>query len=389
MKFKRKKIIIFDLAGPFFPGGCEKYFANFAHYLSKKHEVTVIKSENYIKFMDIVYFLLSRRKINSLHFLKRNIGKGKLKDIPFKALIPFSQTYREIKEMFRNADYIYAKNEFQELCVLYYFLGRKKYADKVIVGVHTPIFIPSSVRGFWKFVHNIEYKSVFYREFLNRAKYIHVNNSDYVSLIITQYKTKKNKIIHIPNPIDWETHQLKTVRNNKFTLIWLGRFTEQKGLDRLVEIIKSLSKEKFFGQLNILIGGSGEQKYIIDELANQYKNVKYLGFVDNVIEYYSQSDLSIFTAYFDTFAHAVLEPLSLGIPVISYNIPGPKDMIVNEKNGYLVNNEVEFCVAITRLFKEKMSDYEQYASMCKNIFLDANEKYARHKIFEQLELLFT
>jgi len=51
--------------------------------------------------------------------------------------------------------------------------------------------------------------------------------------------------------------------------------------------------------------------------------------------------LLILPSKFDTFSCSVLEAISCGLPVIAYNIKGPKDIIQSYENGFLVNNQDE------------------------------------------------
>jgi len=56
---------------------------------------------------------------------------------------------------------------------------------------------------------------------------------------------------------------------------------------------------------------------------------------------YSSADLLLLPSRFDTFCNVVLEALSCGLPVIAYNTKGPKDIIFNDKCGYLVKTAQE------------------------------------------------
>lgn len=381
--------LLFDLAGIDFPGGCEKYFANLANYLSKSTHVTSVVSPQYRKFMDYIYLLVTGRKLNSLQPVKRNIGNAKLFEITFLSLIPFSRSYKKTKAMLLEQKRIYAKNEFQELAYLYFLLGKNEYMKKVIVGVHTPLFVPDNTKGVWKFLHDLEYKSSFYRKFLEDAYKIHVNNTDYARLLRQHYSVPNKKIIYVPNPIDWNTEYRDKMKKNVFSFLWLGRFTEQKGIDRLENVLALLEKEEWPIPLKIVIGGSGELEPLVRKIAQEYNNVEYKGFISNTLQEYQRTDAVLFTAYYDTFAHAVLEPLSYGIPVVAYDIPGPRDMIENKKNGYLVNSDEEFVMGIRELYERKNKDFEKYKQFRKKISTSTNKKYDKSFIYSQLEKIFS
>ncbi len=382
----KKKLLLFDLAGPNFPGGCEKYFANLAKYLSKNNEAYFIRSTSYNKFMDYVYFLLFRRGLGTIKEVERDIGNTKVIDLGFLSFIPFTKTRKQTLSLLSKIDGIYSKNEFQELLSLFLLLGRKQYSKKVIVGVHTPIFIPNSVKGIWKKIHDFEYYSFLYKIFISSAKMVHVNNKDYKSLIHNKYGVSLEKIKFLKNPIDWKTQFIEKTENQKFTIVWAGRLTAQKGIDRLEKLILSLSKESFSKKIKIIIAGAGEEEPKVKGISEKYPDlVEFVGFVNPLDSLYKNADLSIFTAYFDTFAHAVLEPQSYGIPVISYNIAGPKDIIIQGKTGYLVNNNKDFCLKIKSLYLSKEKNKKEYENFKKNIYLTTNKNYSKTDTFSELE----
>jgi glycosyltransferase involved in cell wall biosynthesis len=48
----------------------------------------------------------------------------------------------------------------------------------------------------------------------------------------------------------------------------------------------------------------------------------------------------------------IVEAFACGCPVISYNTKGPKDIIENEKSGYLVNTKEKMAETIIDYFKK-------------------------------------
>lgn len=383
----KKNILFFDLAGYDFPGGCEKYFSNFAKHTSEKHAVSIIVSPQYKKFMDIIYRIINGRKINSLQPVSRDIGRAKVLTISFSSLIPFSSQKRKMKRTLLAFDRIYSKNEFQELAYLYLLLGKRDYAKRVVIGVHTPLFLYTARFTIWRILHEIEYQSPMYKKFLVHSKLIHVNNSDYKNLLIQKYGVDSQKIIYIPNFIDWNPVLDKAITHKSFTLLWLGRFTKEKGIDRLEKIVVDLSTHKFLKNVKLVIGGSGEEEKKIKSLAKQYPQVVYKGFIKNVADEYKKTDVVLFTAYFDTFAYAVLEPLSYGVPVISFNIPGPKDMIRSKENGYLIDTESDFIPSLEEIYSKK-TNINNFMNYKEEIYRETNKRYNSKKIFSQLDMLF-
>jgi len=82
----------------------------------------------------------------------------------------------------------------------------------------------------------------------------------------------------------------------------------------------------------------------------------FLGWVDHTMlpKVYSAADILVLPSRFDTFGCVVLEALSCGLPVIAYNNKGPKDIINNGLNGYLVKNETEMAQKIIELISNPL-----------------------------------
>lgn len=383
-------ILFLDLTGINYPGGCEKYLASLANYFSKNNQVTILQSKQYFLFIEYLYHFLSGYKIGTTKFLERNIGNSITKDVRLSVFMPFTNHRKKLKSILNKADVIYTKNEFQELALLYLLLGKKKYSEKVIIGTHTAIFLPKDINGLWRRIHDFQYNSIFYKMFLRSAKHIHVPNSDYITQLKSKYSIPKTKISFIPYFIDRAPHyplDLK-VEADKFNILWAGRLTTQKGLDRLRNIIKMLSTSHSFNDIHITIAGEGD-KQIVQELVRNYKNVEYIGFVQDMEKIYVKHDLCIVTSVFETFGYNVLEPHSFGIPVVSFDISGPRDIIIEAETGYLVKDEKTFCEKVLLLQNEKSKSSVEYVKMRKRIHSVINQKFSRKNILIQLDNLFS
>lgn len=57
-----------------------------------------------------------------------------------------------------------------------------------------------------------------------------------------------------------------------------------------------------------------------------------------LVDLLSISDVFVFPSDTDTFGIAMLEALSCGLPVAAFNVPGPRDIITNGKEGYAGEN---------------------------------------------------
>ena len=87
-----------------------------------------------------------------------------------------------------------------------------------------------------------------------------------------------------------------------------------------------------------------------------------LGNVENIylpsldlIKLYKISDIFVFSSLIESFGIVIIEAMAAGIPIIANEVPGSKDLVKNNKNGFIVakNSAQPFVDIITNLYKNK------------------------------------
>ena len=119
----------------------------------------------------------------------------------------------------------------------------------------------------------------------------------------------------------------------------VGRFTHEKGFIRLIRVVKRLNDAGYIFHL-WLIGNGPEMLDIegeIDKLG--IKNVKLLGEQANPHAYTAKSDLFICSSYSEGYSTASTEAVMLGVPVISTDVPGAREIIEDSNAGMVVGND--------------------------------------------------
>ena len=113
----------------------------------------------------------------------------------------------------------------------------------------------------------------------------------------------------------------------------------------------------------------------------------FLGWVnhDRLPEYYSAADMLILPSKFDTFGCVVLEAMSCGCPVAAYRTKGPKDIIQNDFNGFVVNTRSEMAAQINDLLNDKKRNQGFKKAALKRA-LDYNADSIIEKLLNDLDL---
>lgn len=154
------------------------------------------------------------------------------------------------------------------------------------------------------------------------------------------YKKKfhvKN-ITQIYNPVDPKAFNNTNYNSSSRKVITVGRLTYQKNYDSLIRVANA-----FFSQCPDWtwdIYGEGEEYQKILNLITENSLNEHLFLKGNVNDLYSRyPDYSyqVMTSRYEGFSMSLLEASANSLPIVAFDVPcGPNEIIVNEKNGYLV-----------------------------------------------------
>lgn len=138
----------------------------------------------------------------------------------------------------------------------------------------------------------------------------------------------------------------------------IGRFTDVKQQLILLEIWNKLVNIRKITNWKLFIVGEGENKNIFENYIKTNKLDNYVFLKTPKLDvdfYYKQASLFLLTSKTEGFGMVLLEAISFGIPCISFDCPsGPRDMIINNINGFLVsqNNEREFLDYVVKIISD-------------------------------------
>lgn len=175
---------------------------------------------------------------------------------------------------------------------------------------------------------------------------------------------------------------------NSRRVIAVGRFDAQKSFDRLIRIWAKVVPHCCDVHLDIFGQGRDKAMYqsLIDELGLAY-SVHLRHPVKDIRREYVNSDLLCFTSTYEGFSMVLIEAMTCGLPVISYDTPcGPKDIINNGMNGFLIKDGDEDAYA-NRIIEVLNNDNlrKRMGTMAYN---SANKDYSTEKIMKKWEILF-
>lgn len=150
-----------------------------------------------------------------------------------------------------------------------------------------------------------------------------------------------NNLSVIPNAAMHLSDQFSCCSEKR--VIAVGRLDYQKGFDRLIETWDYLMKQHpELGDWHLDIFGQGEWKEMLQDMIssrNLSQSVRINSPVNDIASQYYRSSMLVMSSNYEGFPMVMIEAMGMGLPVVSFDFKcGPRDIIEDGKNGYLVKN---------------------------------------------------
>ena len=188
----------------------------------------------------------------------------------------------------------------------------------------------------------------------------------------------------IPNPLSFYPTASSTVENNK--IIAVGSHSSNKGYDRLLQVWQIVSSR--YPEWSLEIYGKSAPNKHFEELAATMglRHIFFNAPVSHIQEKYLQSDILVLPSRSEGFGMVLIEAMSCGVPVVSFNCShGPADIITHGEDGYLIENgDIEaFSAHLEKLISKVELRKEMGRRGKENV-----KKYLPKEIVKEWEVLF-
>ena len=311
-------------------GGAERVVSNLSNYFANTNEVIIISTSNsdseYELNEKIKYIKLDNKKKSKLFFLKN------------------------VKRIFKLRKIL----KIQKPDIVVSMLPNPTYrlmVAKVFLNVKTIISVRNDP--------NKEYNN-FFKKILTKFLYSKANGFIFQTPDAQKWFPDKiqQKSTVIPNPINEKFIGEPFKGTREKTIVTVGRLTEQKNHQLLIDAFSEVSKKHDDYTLKIYGEGNLKDKLTaqIDSL-NLTDKVKLMGQTDNVKEAIYKAGMFVLSSDYEGMPNALMEAMALGIPSISTDCPigGPKFLIKNNENGILfpVKDKNSLVKAINTLIEDR------------------------------------
>ena len=312
-------------------GGAERVLAELANRWVKKHSISVLTLD-----ADSDFFKLDKEVTR---FKLDIVRKSRKNPIPhIRMLFGIKRIAKKVKP-----DYVISfvgkTNVFTLLA-----LNSKKY--KIVVSEHS-IIAQDDMDKFVDFfrlrLYQKAYKATVLSKEIKKDFLLKYTKCKEENVIITP------NALNIPNSSKTSNLVLKNICNvkneNTKIVASLGRFVNVKRFDLLINIFfqfyeKYCDSVDFDARLIIFGDGDDKQSYIdlIEKLNMQEKIIIHKR-ISDVFSILNQTDVYACTSKYEGFGMSILESFYAGVPVVSFDVLGIEELIINGKTGVLVKDK--------------------------------------------------
>jgi glycosyltransferase involved in cell wall biosynthesis len=349
-------------------GGAERVLCRLADcWVQRGHEVTLLT-------------LSSEQPFFQLDSRVRHLALGidSLSCSRFEALRANARKLRVLRRAIAdsNPDVVVSFLDKTNVLTIFATLGMRL---PVIVSERVDPFHNDTLRPIWRLLRRISYPLA--------AKVVVQTQA-----VLARMKPMLGKIVTtIPNPVvdpgaRHRSHDASSVERQ--WVIGMGRLTEQKGFDLLLEAFAQIADKHVDWSLRILGDGPA-----FASLEQQIRNLGLegrallLGRISDPFPLLAESSLFVMSSRFEGFPNALCEAMACGLPVISFDCPsGPSEIIRNGVDGILLPKEDISALAET--MDSLMSDRDKRKSLAAHS-PEIIQRFGLERVLDEWEQLFS
>lgn len=327
--------------------GCEVHIACNFDYMN---DTDVVRTERYIA-------LLKEQgvQLHNIAFAREPLNKENV------------DAYKKLKAVIDREQFDLIHCHTPAVAMLTRLAARKarKQGSVVMYTCHGFHFHNASPKKNWMIYYPVErflsrfcdYIVTINKEDFSRAKTFHCKNVRYIPSVGVDINRIKDLVVDKA-----AKKESVGVPEDKLLILSAGELIERKNHEVIIKALAKINNPDIY----YAIAGKGPLRDELAELAKALgisERVLFLGFRTDVFELYHAADISAFPSKIEGLGLAGVEAMAAGVPLVSSNVHGILDYVIDGKTGYaLAPDDVDgFADAIRKLvddpnLRESMRD---------------------------------
>lgn len=315
--------------------GCEVHIACNFDYMEDTDEE---RTKNYLEKLRTEGVIL-----HNIHFARNPINKEN------------AAAYRQLKQVIGNTrfDLIHCHTPAASMLTRVAARAARKNGTVVMYTCHGFHFHNAAPKKNWMIYYPVERFCSFFCDYIvtinqedfKRAQTFHARNVRYIPGVGVDIDRIKN------TDIDKAAYKRSIgLPEDSVMLLSVGEMIERKNHEVIIRALGKLQNKNIY----FVICGKGPLKEFLKNLAKEQgiaDNVIFLGFRKDIPELCNTADISAFPSRIEGLGLAGIEAMAAGVPLVSSNVHGILDYVIDGETGYACNPEdVDgFAWAIDRL----------------------------------------
>lgn len=200
-----------------------------------------------------------------------------------------------------------------------------------------------------------------YKLSLKKAKTVFFENIENMQIFLDEKICTKNQACLLYGAgvnLEHYSPQEYPTDNSQIRFLFIGRVMNEKGVDELFAAVRRLHNDGINCFLDVVGGFEEDYKDIIDKYTNEGW-LNYHGYQSDVRPFIKNCHCFVLPSYHEGMANTNLECAASARPVITSNIHGCKEAVIDSVSGYLC---------------EKQDVQSLYNAMCRFVKLSYEEK---------------
>ena len=358
--------------------------------------------DSHILSFHLPYLKLLSEKGYEVHVASN--GNTKIPHADKKFNIPFERNpfnirnykaYKKLKYIIQSNNYklIHCHTPVGSVITRLAAMKSRKKGTKVIYTAHGFHFYKGAPLKNWLIYYPIEKVLSKYTDCL-----ITINSEDYKTAINKKFSAKSIKKVNgvgvdlsLFYPVDLqEKMDLRKKHNfneDDFILIYPAELNKNKNQMLLIKVIALLKRK--IPNIKLILAGTGKltdyYKKKVKEMELE-KHIIFTGYRKDIDEFLKFSDISVASSIREGLPVNIIESMACGLPVVATKNRGHRELIKNEKNGFIIdlNNVEDFANKVIELFEN-----ESIRDEMRNYNLKHVNKYSVNKVIDEMKKIYS